>query len=192
MPPRIAKLATVSLTSGPAHCENFFRCMAIILRIAQIIDSTFVHEQMRQLRLVERMIKGAQEADLIVRPHRRLVRREMMTIASEKRYLWLFTDLLIASKQLDKAGISFEYKYQMELADCKVTQLAPEHKQAGRGFMIEYPSRCYLVLSEKREQLAGWVSDLRDSIHEHQHGVFGAPLKRILDRERAKVPSVVE
>lgn len=144
---------------------------------------------MQKLRLIERMIKGAQEVGSIVQPYRRLVRHETMVIASEKRHLWLFTDLLIATKQLDRAGLSFEFKYQLELAECKVLKLPETHKLTGKGFLIEYPTRCYLA--QPAANLVGdWITALNNSIRRHQFGVFGAPLQRIIERERERVPQL--
>ena len=44
-------------------------------------------------------IDGAKELDVIIRPNRVLIRQGVVKIASEKRYLFLFNDVCLVTKE---------------------------------------------------------------------------------------------
>ena len=51
------------------------------------------------LRRIELSIDGAKELDVIIRPNRVLIRQGVVKIASEKRYLFLFNDVCLVTKE---------------------------------------------------------------------------------------------
>jgi hypothetical protein len=105
--------------------------IALLDRMTSVAAQISDQEERHKLEMIERMIKGAKEANVIVRPNRKFVHRGVLTIASEKRYLFLFNDMVIVTKSLGKKGFDYEFKYVLEIEDCEVESAPLKHQVKG-------------------------------------------------------------
>eukprot|EP00007_Cunea_sp_BSH-02190019_P005194 CAMPEP_0174241402 /NCGR_PEP_ID=MMETSP0417-20130205/23247_1 /TAXON_ID=242541 /ORGANISM="Mayorella sp, Strain BSH-02190019" /LENGTH=1008 /DNA_ID=CAMNT_0015320637 /DNA_START=29 /DNA_END=3055 /DNA_ORIENTATION=+ len=181
--------AVVGSSVTEENVPRLVECITLMGRMSSVIGQISDQEETHKLEMIERMIKGAKEANVIVRPNRKFIHRGVLTIASEKRYLFLFNDVVIVTKSLGKKGFDYEFKYVLEIEDCEV-QNAPLKHQA-KGFMLNYPSRRYLLLAKTPAERDEWIDQFRTAISFRHHGIFGEPLSRLLQREGGAIPGML-
>lgn len=158
------------------------RAAAMWHRAAQAAGQVDNLEAEQELLMTEKTIVGAKEAGFIVRAGRRLVRKGEVKIASEKRFVFLFNDLCLVTKQ---EGLSYHFKYVVELMGATV--VSPPRAGGKHGeISIELitPDRPYLIVLRNADECKAWLKDLENVTAHIAARIVGVPLQDLLARDR--------
>mmetsp|Transcript_25997 Transcript_25997/g.65307 ORF Transcript_25997/g.65307 Transcript_25997/m.65307 type:complete len:1260 (+) Transcript_25997:679-4458(+) len=172
--------------SSEAHVEHkaIVKAVGTLIRMCRFVKNVKAEAEKHELTMIERVIEGAK--DCIIRPTRKFVMRGDVTIASEKRHIFLFNDIAYVVKKKKGMATNFELKYIIEINDqCAVEDL--EFRSAAskvdNGFIFITTQRNYQILCSTKEDKLKWMECIKSLIHKSARGVFGRSLQEIIDRD---------
>eukprot|EP00008_Paramoeba_atlantica_P006623 CAMPEP_0201477918 /NCGR_PEP_ID=MMETSP0151_2-20130828/2855_1 /ASSEMBLY_ACC=CAM_ASM_000257 /TAXON_ID=200890 /ORGANISM="Paramoeba atlantica, Strain 621/1 / CCAP 1560/9" /LENGTH=945 /DNA_ID=CAMNT_0047858801 /DNA_START=93 /DNA_END=2927 /DNA_ORIENTATION=- len=179
-------------------------------------DSTYISEillLLKGLTLLSHSIKQSEDLEMLrywqeivdgdidfVKAGRSMVRQGNLTIGSKKRFVMLFSDLLVICKandsshrksfrsggsSLPKVFSNFQFIESHPLEMIRVEE-SPVASQTHKKFVIKIGETRHEIVCRTLEEKVQWLTDLQVSSTKHSNKFFNIGLKEILDRERCK------
>jgi RhoGAP domain len=173
---KLIRAAAARRRMSPAAADDL-RLLLLSRALLRRIVATYDHlDRLHEIGQVQRvsnaLVHTGAERHFLVEPGRRLIREGPMSVASERRYVFLFNDTLLVAKASGKvphhhsagdAPISFAFKYMLPLRSASLFDIGDA---GAKHFVVDTPERRYNFTFKTAAARLPWLQAVQ--------GVLGA------------------
>jgi len=182
-------------SDGAEEIESLSRCLAMLRRFERATHklASTTHKFLRRddanfadVQVEAALIDGCPFE--VAEPGRILVMKGPLTVAGEKRFVFLFNDVCLITKApklslTSGSKHSHKYQYHFPLNNTVVEVAGKDEKHGNRSFYIRTGEKRLAVLAKSSKAKFDWFSALQLQTEKLAHKTFGVPLSQLLQRD---------